>query len=120
MAARSNDILRLAIGALLVTRAPRPVQRVIAFMALGALLAVAVIVLSVSARGDGSASRACSIGGTGLGRSSNDWPPVRYANPRYQPEANGPEIAITDAAKRGATGPRASDTRRWVRTRRAS
>src|SRR5262249_5728639 len=29
-------------------------------------------------------------------------------------------VVITDAAKRGATGPRASDTRRWVRTRRAS
>src|SRR5262245_9961460 len=29
-------------------------------------------------------------------------------------------VIITDAAERGATGPRASDTRRWVRTRRAS
>jgi hypothetical protein len=50
MNARSST-LRLAIFGLLLSRAPRSV-RVIAFMALGVLLAVAVIVLAVSAHGE--------------------------------------------------------------------
>jgi hypothetical protein len=49
MNARSRT-LRLAIFGLLLARAPRWAQRVLAFMALGALLAVALIALAVSAR----------------------------------------------------------------------
>jgi hypothetical protein len=50
MNARSST-LRLAIFGLLLSRAPRSV-RVIAFMALGVLLAVAVIVLGTTAHGE--------------------------------------------------------------------
>jgi hypothetical protein len=48
MNARSN-ILRLAIFGLLLARSPRWLKQVFAYMVLGVLLAVAVIVLAVSA-----------------------------------------------------------------------
>jgi hypothetical protein len=48
MSARS-DIYRLAVIGLLLSRAPRGVQRVVAYMAVGALLTVAVIVFAVTA-----------------------------------------------------------------------
>jgi hypothetical protein len=50
MTARSN-ILRLAIFALLLSRAPRSVQRVVAYMALGAVITIAVIIFAVTAHG---------------------------------------------------------------------
>jgi hypothetical protein len=51
MNARSN-ILRLAILGLLVTRAPRPVRRVLAFAILGVLLTVVLLALGLAARSE--------------------------------------------------------------------
>jgi hypothetical protein len=48
MSARSN-VLRLAIFGLLLSRAPRSVRSVLAWMLLGVILAVAVIVFAVTA-----------------------------------------------------------------------
>lgn len=48
---RSN-IWRWTIFALLLARSPRSVRRALAFMIMGAVLAVAVIVLSVAARAE--------------------------------------------------------------------
>jgi hypothetical protein len=49
MSTRSN-VLRLAVFGLLLARAPRGVQRVVGYMALGVVFAVALIILSVTAR----------------------------------------------------------------------
>ena len=49
MTTRSN-ILRLALVGLLLARAPRWVQRMLAYMALGVAIAVILIVLGVAAR----------------------------------------------------------------------
>ena len=46
MSTRSN-VLRLAVFGLLIARAPRSVQRVVGFMLLGVLIAVAFIPLSL-------------------------------------------------------------------------
>jgi hypothetical protein len=51
MTARSN-ILRLAIIGLLIARSPRWLRTMLAYAALGALLAVVVIVLAVAAHSD--------------------------------------------------------------------
>jgi len=51
MSTRSN-VLRFAIFALLLSRAPRAVQRALAFMLLGAVLAFVLIALGVAARSE--------------------------------------------------------------------
>jgi hypothetical protein len=66
MSTRSN-VLRVAIFGLLVTRAPRWVRSVLAFMAVGALLAIAVIVLAVTA------SAADSLPSAGKSRNGARW-----------------------------------------------
>jgi hypothetical protein len=50
MTARSG-ILRLAVLGLLLSRAPRGVQRVVAYMALGVVITIVVIVFAVTAHG---------------------------------------------------------------------
>ena len=49
MSTRSN-VLRLAVFGLLITRAPRSVQRVLGYMLMGVAIAVIWIVLAVTAR----------------------------------------------------------------------
>ena len=51
MSTRSN-VLRLAVFGLLITRAPRSVQRVLGYMLMGVAIAVIWIVLGVTARGE--------------------------------------------------------------------
>jgi hypothetical protein len=77
MSTRSN-VLRLAVFGLLITRAPRSVRRVVAFMALGALIAVAWIIIATTARSEDA---------------PRYWPswqeeralPQRCERPRYEP-----------------------------------
>jgi hypothetical protein len=63
MSTRSN-VVRLAIFGLLVARAPRWLQRVLAWMALGAVLAFVLIFLSVAAHSSEVGNYECYNGKT--------------------------------------------------------
>ena len=99
MSTRSN-VLRLAVFGLLITRAPRSVQRVVAFMMLGVAIAVIWIVLGVAARSE-----------------------PRYDPPQYWPSYQQERIIIVPRARREACpldGPGAWECKRPDRPGRSA